>query len=178
MSVPLLYKLLSWCFIYEHYNYAHWLTIHWFDLYTSEMKYPDVYNFFSKGNFSFQKSHREFSRLGLDQIHEQNNKLLKGGGGASDLLNKVDDSALIRWETCSSEVGRVMLEFEDCLDRNEILAESSTKHNEGSQPFHERFSSNVNRIIKYITVNPFMQDHLTKLNNNKNCCSRVCENCD
>ena len=27
--------------------------------------------------------------MGLDQIHEQNNKIIKGSGGASDLLNKV-----------------------------------------------------------------------------------------
>ena len=85
--------------------------------------------------------------MGLDQIHEQNNKLIKGCGGESDLLNKVDDSALIHSETCSPEIARVILEFEDCLDRNEILAESSTKHNESSQPFHERFSSDVNQLI-------------------------------
>ena len=36
----------------------------------------------------------------LDQIHEQDNKLIKGCGGASDLLNKVEDRAPIRWETC------------------------------------------------------------------------------
>ena len=34
--------------------------------------------------------------MGLDQIPEQNNKLIKGCGGASDLLNKVDNLALIR----------------------------------------------------------------------------------
>ena len=105
--------------------------------------------------------------MGLDQIHEQNNKLIKGCGGASDLLNKVDDSALIYCETCSPEITRVILEFEDYLDRNEILVESSTKHSESRQPFYERFSSNVNRLIKFITVNPFMQNHVTKLNNKK-----------
>ena len=31
-------------------------------------------------------------------------------GGASDLLNKVDDSALIHWETCSPEIACVILE--------------------------------------------------------------------
>ena len=36
--------------------------------------------------------------MGLDQIHEQNNKLIKRCGRASDLLNNVDDSVLIRWE--------------------------------------------------------------------------------
>ena len=34
--------------------------------------------------------------MGLDQIPEQYNKLIKGFGGASDLLNNVDNLALIR----------------------------------------------------------------------------------
>ena len=41
--------------------------------------------------------------------------------------------------------------------RNEILAESSTKHHEDSQPFYERFSSNFNRLIKYVAT------HLCKI---------------
>ena len=64
--------------------------------------------------------------MGLDQIHEQNNKLIKECGGASDLRSKVDDSALILWETCSPEIARAIFRFKDCLDQNEILAESST----------------------------------------------------
>ena len=76
----------------------------------------------------------------------------------------MDDSALIHWETCSPEITRAILEFEDCLGRNGILAELSTKHHEERQPFHERFSSEVNRLIKCITTNPFMEDHLTKVN--------------
>ena len=50
--------------------------------------------------------------MGLDQIDEQNNKLIKGCGEASDLYSKVNDSALIRWETCSPEITRVILESE------------------------------------------------------------------
>ena len=83
--------------------------------------FPMLTNFLLKGNFSLQKSHREFSWIGLDQIHEQNNELIKGCGGASDLLNKVDDLALIRWETCSPDIARVMLEFEDRFDRIDLL---------------------------------------------------------
>ena len=73
--------------------------------------------------------------MGLDKNHEQNNDLIKGCRGANYLLNKVNDSALIRWETCSLEIARATLEFEDCLDQKEILAESSTKHHEDSQTF-------------------------------------------
>ena len=165
LHVEVLYRLLAWVFIFDHYHYARWLTIHWFDLYTLESKFPDVYDFFCKGNFSFQKSNRDFSRMGLDQIHEQNNKIIKGAGGASDLLNKVDDSALLRWEVCSPELARVILEFEDCLDRNEFPAESNTKHHEDNEPFHKRFAADVNRLNKCISVNPFTQHNLTKLNN-------------
>ena len=50
--------------------------------------------------------------MGLDQIHEQNNKLVKGCEEANDLLNKVDDSA----QTCSPEIARVILDFDGCLD--------------------------------------------------------------
>ena len=105
--------------------------------------------------------------MGLDQIHEQNNKVIKGAGGASDLLNKHDDSALLRWEVCSPELARIVLEFEDCLDRNEIPAELTTKHHEDNESFNRRFSSDVIRLVKSIPVNPFTQTNLSKLNNPK-----------
>ena len=162
LHVEVLFKLLILFFIFDHCHYTHWLTMQWFDLYTIESKFPDLYNYFSNGNFSFQKSNREFSRMELDQIHEQNNKIIKGAGGASNLLNKEDDSALLRWEVCSPEFARVILEIEDCLDRNDIPAESSNKHHEDNESFNQRFSSDVSRLVKCITVNPFTQDHLTK----------------
>ena len=80
LHVEVLFKLLIWFFIFDHCHYARWLTIQWLDLYTIESKFPDMYNYFSSGNFSFQKSNREFSRIGLDQIHEQNNKIIKEAG--------------------------------------------------------------------------------------------------
>ena len=81
--------------------------------------------------------------MGLDQIHERNNKLIKGCRGASDLLNKEEDSALIRWETYSPKIARVILDFKDCLDRNAILA----KHHEVSLPFYERLFTKLHKKI-------------------------------
>ena len=37
-----------------------------------------------------------FRFMGLDQIHEQNNSVMKGMGGATPTLNKVDESSLAR----------------------------------------------------------------------------------
>ena len=141
-----------------------WLTVHCFDLYHLESKFPDLFEQFSNGSFSFEKSNRVFSRMGLYKIHEQNNKVIKGAGGVSDLLNREDESALLRWEVCSPELARVILEFEESLDKNDIPAESSTKHHEDNDSFNQRFSSDVSRLVKSIAVNPFSKDHLTKLN--------------
>ena len=86
LQVEVLYTLLSWYFIiYEHYNYARRLTMHCFDIFIINRKFLNIYQLLSKENFLFQKSPWEFSRMDLDQIHELNNKLIKGCGGASDL---------------------------------------------------------------------------------------------
>ena len=59
----------------------------------------------------------------------KNNKIIKGAGGASDLLNKEDDSALLWWEVCSPELARVILEFEDCLIGMTFLLSQVTNMN-------------------------------------------------
>ena len=51
LHVEVLYKLLSWYFMYHHYNYARWQTKHWFDFNTTKTKFPDVWYFLSKENF-------------------------------------------------------------------------------------------------------------------------------
>ena len=73
-----------------------------------------------QGFSSFQKSYWEFSQLGLDQVHEQNNAVIKGSGGASDLLNKVHESALLRWEVCNPVVACLLLEFDDGMNVNSL----------------------------------------------------------
>ena len=73
LYVESLRKLIKWSFACDKYNYAHWLSVHIFDLMTMKVKHPDIYENLKKGFFSFQKSTREFSRMALDQVHEQNN---------------------------------------------------------------------------------------------------------
>ena len=87
------------------------MSFHIFDLMTMETKHPDVYENLKKGFFSFQKSNNEFSRMVLDQVHEQNNRVIKSIGGASDLVNKQTESSLIRWETCEPDIARIINEF-------------------------------------------------------------------
>ena len=136
----------------------------WFDLKNLETNFPDVYAYFCKGFFSFQKSNRQFSQIGLDQVHEQNNAVIKGSDRASDLLNKVDESALLRWEVCNPEVARLILEFEDAMDDTPQV-EVEAKHHEDNLNFRKNFVADVKVLCKGFAMNPFQQDKLKKMNN-------------
>ena len=64
------------------------------------------------GYFTFQKTDRQFSLMGLDQIHEQKNGVMKGMGGATSSLNKADESSLARWGLCVHELASIVSEYE------------------------------------------------------------------
>ena len=58
---------------------------------------PQLHKPFMDGCFTFQKSISkifQFSLMGLDQIHKQNNAVMKVMGGAISILNKADESSL------------------------------------------------------------------------------------
>ena len=71
---------------------------------TVETMFPDISENFDKGFFTFQKSENQFSQMTLDQVQQQNNCTIKSCGGATDLVNKIEESALIRWEMCDPGV--------------------------------------------------------------------------
>ena len=106
----------------------------------------------TNGNFSFQKTNRKFSRMAHDQIHEQNNKDIKGVSGATNLFNRVDNSGLSRWELCSPDLVRLMTEFENNGDRNDTEMQP---HHEGKTQFQKTFFDNVQKTISAMPCNPF-----------------------
>ncbi|CAG9770258.1 unnamed protein product [Ceutorhynchus assimilis] len=79
-------EALPWIFIFNHSNYARWLTIHLRDLEELPTKAPDVFKEFSSGNFVVRKTSNPFSALGVDHAHEQNNARVKGECEDSDHL--------------------------------------------------------------------------------------------
>ena len=96
--------MLKYYFALDKYNYARWATVYWFDMASSHTTCPEVYMDLMKRNFSFLKTNTHFSRIALDHVHEQNNKKIKGASGATHLINRQNDSALIRWELCGPEI--------------------------------------------------------------------------
>ena len=162
-------KLIKWYFIFGKIHYARWLLIHLFDLMTLEDMFPDIYENFAAGFFSFQKSDNQFSQMALDQVHEQNNRTIRSCGGATDLVNKVEESALIRWETCGPDVARLLTEFEESM-KPEISEQDESilhLHHEDSPAYRKKFSSDVKIMCQSMSVNPFLQTKLMTINNSQ-----------
>ena len=129
--------------------------------------FSDIYENFNEGFFTFQKSENQFSQIVLDQVHGQNNRAIKSCGGVTDLVNNVEESALIRWETCGPEVARIIKEFEKLMKLEAPEEDDSNLHlhHEDSATYKKKFSSDVKTLCKSMTINPFSQTKLMTINN-------------
>ena len=76
--------------------------------------------------------------MALDQVHEQNNTIIKGIGGATHLLNRTDESPLLRWELCAGDLSKLLRDFEDSV-QPETFCEKKRNH-EDNPSFKERFN--------------------------------------
>ena len=104
--------------------------------------------------------------MALDQLHEQNNEIVKGVGRATRLLNR-EESALLRWELCGSEIVNMISSFEESIDPTLPTEEFKSKnHHEDTPAFRQRFVGAVERILENFTVNPFDTDDFATVNNN------------
>ena len=77
--------MLPWFFALNHTNYARWLPVHFRDMSALQQTAPGVFLQFEKGLFSVHKSPRRFYAIAIDQAPEQNNRMVKGDGGAVGL---------------------------------------------------------------------------------------------
>ena len=103
--------------------------------------------------------------MALDQVHEQNNKVIKSTGGATDLVNKHDYSSLIRWEACGSDIARIITEFEESEGKPFAKRALSTKHHENNNIFCKNFEFDIKILSRGLPINPFMSTKLHKTNN-------------
>ena len=72
-------KFLPWIFAFDHVHYARWLSIHHYDMEMLKETNPDVFQKFEvNGNFTVARTKNRFSKMDLDQRHEQLNKDVKG----------------------------------------------------------------------------------------------------
>ena len=164
LYIASLRKLIRWCFALDNYNYSRWLSVHIYDLLALPQNSPQLHKFFMDRYFTFQKTDRQFSRMGLDEIHEQNNVVMKGVSGATSSLNKVDESSLARWGLCIHGLASVVSEYE--FEENDMNSpHEAQRHHEDSVAFQTSFTTNFNCLEKAASSNTFMLERLTVLNN-------------
>ena len=100
LLVESLEKMLPLFFALGHLNYARWLSVH-LNL-ESLFSTNSIYAAFLERNFVVTKTLRNFSFIPIDHGHEQNNKPVKGDGGAIGLREST--SELTRWMICGPEI--------------------------------------------------------------------------
>ena len=131
---------------------------------TLQYLHPDVYEEAVNESFSFRKTNRQFSRMSLDQVHEQNNAVIKGKAGVTDLLNRSEESGLIRWETVGPEISRILHELEeDFSPTDSDTTEKSLPHHQDNKGSQKRFCNDVKVLING-HCNPFALTSLAMIN--------------
>ncbi|MES9882849.1 MAG: hypothetical protein ABW185_18430 [Sedimenticola sp.] len=145
---------LEWLFhALDHYNYARAVAVHLRDMVMLCSKHPDVFAAFCEGKFTVNKTSRPFSRMSLDESHEQNNACVKSDGGAIGLTEK--PAALLRWMVAGPEMSRVVGEFLCELDKKETSTQ--LRHHEDTPGKQVEFLKNVKSLVATMTDmgNPF-----------------------
>ncbi len=90
------------------YQLSRWLSVHISDLVQLAHKHPDLHQHFQEGHFVLNKTCSACSAIAFDQEHEQNNGIVKGDGGAIDILQ--NPAALLKEVdvfSCSLRVQRL-----------------------------------------------------------------------
>lgn len=83
LYVEVLEQLVPLFFALDHNNYARWVPIHIRDM--KSLPESVQVEFQEKHHWVMCKTNNSFSAIPLDQAHEQENKIIKGVGGAVGL---------------------------------------------------------------------------------------------
>ena len=160
LYVAVLKKLAPCFFALDHTHYSRWVPIHIRDMMSLQERHPDIAMQFAQGGFIVHKTKRPFSAIAIDQAHEQNNKVVKGDGGAVGLLQ--NPKALLRWMVAGPELARVIEEFEvNCLDRGiGKTTGTNLKHHEHTASAQVKFANEVSALVQVVEDmgNPFMEE--------------------
>ena len=144
-------RIAPWMFAMDHMHYPRWLPVFINDLKRLPVNHPNVYKEFLFGKFKINKTGKPFSNIGIDQAHEQNNKLVKTDGDAVDILLN-DNTALMKWMVAGPEIAEMVEAF-----RSENVQERALKHHEDTNAFEKQLRKDVKALCYVFEVhgNPF-----------------------
>ena len=145
LFVKILMLLIKWFFIFDHYNYIRWLSVHIRDLLSLPITCPQLYQEFERGNFVVQISSREFSRIHYDQAREQSNKTIKSIKGPIDFVDRASDELQRRWEIAGLKIAEYLEQIESKIFKgtNKI----DTHHHEDNPTHNAVFRKDYTTII-------------------------------
>ena len=124
-----------------------------------ETEIPAIAAEFKNGNFVVNKTNRAFSSLPTDQAHEQNNKIVKGNGGAIGLTES--STQLLCWMVSGPEISRIINHFELSQELVRNIAKQAEyedlRHYEQMKGVQNTFRNQVNAVCSIIEEmgNPF-----------------------
>ena len=149
---------MPWYFAMNRFNYARWLSVHIRDMSNLEEMHLDVFQQFTEsGGFTVKKTTQPFSRISLDQAHEQMNASIKGDAGAVGLTENT--TALRRWMVAGPEIARMVEDFEKYAGLSDSPIESG-RHHDQVKSIQATFGKEVLGLVDVFLDlgNPFEED--------------------
>lgn len=132
LYIETLDRLMPWIMAMDHTHYSRNVPVHLRDMATLQEQHPALYIEYLQGHFVGQKTDRAFSRLPLDQMHEQMNDWLKNEAG---IIGNLDDPRTVRREQVARpEMARLLRELEQ--DGTGMVDE---KHHEQFHKYQQNF---------------------------------------
>ena len=134
--------ILPWFFASDHTQYSRWKSVFLQDLLSQQISQqnPELQQEFMKGYFTVRKTNKVFSAMGIDQAHEQNNKIVKTDGGVIGILD--NPKTLINWAVSGPIISN-MLKYPLDQDCSEEL-----NHHEDTASFEKQFCDHQEALLK------------------------------
>jgi len=142
-------------------RYSRWLPVFLRTMEELSIRHPGMYDAFMNGHFTSRRTDCAFSAISNDQLHGQNNKLIKGDGGAIVILD--NELVLLKWMVSGPEISKIVQEFELTIDKENVDNIEIHHHHEANKSFQSRFIRHVSAVVESVLQdgnNPFSEQDL------------------
>jgi len=157
LYVEVLEELAPLFFALDHVNCTRWMSVHIRDMKSLPDTIKDEFD--NRSHWVISKTTNKFSAIPFDQAHEQENKTVKGSGGAVGLTE--NPVAFQRWMLSGPEIARLQkqLEEEYLPDDDTETPKNYLHHEQGlsTQKIFQRQVTSLSETIRQMG-NPFLDD--------------------
>ncbi len=151
LYVEVLEELTPLFFALDHVNYSRWMPVHIRDMKSLPDTIKEEFEKFT--HWVLSKTSKKFSAIPFDQAHEQENKIVKGSGGAVGLTE--NPVAFRRWMLSGPEMSRLLKQFE-----KEYIPDYDTEIPENFQHHEQGLSTQktFQRVSDRLSASPLPSD--------------------